>query len=609
MQRDDIRNIAIIAHVDHGKTTLVDCLLRQSGEFRQSQLVGDCILDSNDLERERGITIVAKNIALTHNGIKINIIDTPGHADFGGEVERVLRMADGALVLIDAFEGPRPQTRFVLKKALECGLKLLVVANKIDRTDCRPEQVLSETFDLLAELGADDATLDFPYLFASGRDGYVTHDPAVRDKQEHGIRPLLDMIVEHVPPPQGDRTAPFQMMVTTINYSDYLGRIATGRIANGTISKGDQVVLMRADSELEPAEVTSVELFDKLGRSAVASASAGDIAALIGLPNPEIGDTIACPIDPRVLPRISVDEPTLSMLFTINSSPLAGREGRFLTSRHLRERLFRELQSNLALRVEETDEKESFQVSGRGVLHLSILVEQMRREGYEISVGKPQVIQKQIGDQWHEPFESLVIDVPTEDVGAIMELVCTRRGQIGEMTSGGGGMTHLEFSIPARGLIGLRTRLLNASRGQAVIFHRFDGYRQREGDVPHRSNGVLVSQAAGVAVGYALWKLQDRAEMFVAPGAQIYEGMIVGENSRENDLVVNPMRTKKLTNVRAAGSDDNIMLKAAKELSLETALEYIENDEYVEITPAAIRLRKIHLTENARRRQATRKTG
>ncbi|MEE2706430.1 MAG: translational GTPase TypA [Planctomycetota bacterium] len=609
MQRDNIRNIAIIAHVDHGKTTLVDCLLRQSGEFRQSQLVGDCILDSNDLERERGITIVAKNIALTHNGIKINIIDTPGHADFGGEVERVLRMADGALVLVDAFEGPRPQTRFVIKKALECELKLLVVANKIDRADCRPEQVLSETFDLLAELGADDATLDFPYLFASGRDGYVTHDPAVRDKQEHGIRPLLDMIVEHVPPPQGDRTAPFQMMVTTVDYSDYLGRIATGRIANGVISKGDQVVLMRADSELEPAEVTSVELFDKLGRSAVASASAGDIAALIGLPNPEIGDTIACPIDPRVLPRISVDEPTLSMLFTINSSPLAGQDGRFLTSRHLRERLFRELQSNLALRVEETDEKESFQVSGRGVLHLSILVEQMRREGYELSVGKPQVIQKQIGDQWHEPFEVLVIDVPTEDVGAIMELVCTRRGQIGEMTSGGGGMTHLEFSIPARGLIGLRTRLLNATRGQAVIFHRFEGYRQREGDVPHRSNGVLVSQAAGVAVGYALWKLQERAEMFVQPGAQIYEGMIVGENSRENDLVVNPMRTKKLTNVRASGSDENIMLKAAKELSLEAALEYIENDEYVEITPAAIRLRKIHLTENARRRQTTRKTG
>lgn len=609
MQRDNIRNIAIIAHVDHGKTTLVDCLLRQSGEFRQSQLVGDCILDSNDLERERGITIVAKNIALTHNGIKINIIDTPGHADFGGEVERVLRMADGALVLVDAFEGPRPQTRFVIKKALECELKLLVVANKIDRADCRPEQVLSETFDLLAELGADDATLDFPYLFASGRDGYVTHDPAVRDKQEHGIRPLLDMIVEHVPPPQGDRTAPFQMMVTTVDYSDYLGRIATGRIANGVISKGDQVVLMRADSELEPAEVTSVELFDKLGRSAVASASAGDIAALIGLPNPEIGDTIACPIDPRVLPRISVDEPTLSMLFTINSSPLAGQDGRFLTSRHLRERLFRELQSNLALRVEETDEKESFQVSGRGVLHLSILVEQMRREGYELSVGKPQVIQKQIGDQWHEPFEVLVIDVPTEDVGAIMELVCTRRGQIGEMTSGGGGMTHLEFSIPARGLIGLRTRLLNATRGQAVIFHRFEGYRQREGDVPHRSNGVLVSQAAGVAVGYALWKLQERAEMFVQPGAQIYEGMIVGENSRENDLVVNPMRTKKLTNVRASGSDENIMLKAAKELSLEAALEYIENDEYVEITPAAIRLRKIHLTENARRRQTTRKIG
>jgi GTP-binding protein len=608
MQRNDLRNIAIIAHVDHGKTSLVDCLLRQSGHFRQSQLVGDCILDSNDLERERGITIVAKNIALTYNDVKINIIDTPGHADFGGEVERVLRMADGALVLVDAFEGPRPQTRFVLKKAMECGLKLMVVVNKIDRADCRPEEVLSETFDLLSELGADDATLDFPYIFTSARDGYATHNPSSLGKDADGVRPLLNMIVEHIPAPVGDQNAPFQMTVTTIDYSDYVGRIATGRIANGRVAKGEQIVLMRAGGELDRAEVTSVEVFDKLGRTEVPTAAAGDIAALMGLPNPEIGDTIACPNDPRALTRINVDEPTLSMLFTINSSPLAGREGRFVTSRHLRERLFRELQSNLALRVEETGEKDSFQVSGRGVLHLSILIEQMRREDYEISVGKPQVIQKQIEGQWHEPFEELVIDVPTEDVGSIMEIVCARRGQIGEMSSGASGITHLEFSIPARGLIGLRTRLLNASRGQAVIFHRFECYRPREGDVPHRPNGVLVSQANGVSVGYALWKLQERAEMFVGPGEEIYEGMIVGENSRDNDLVVNPMRTKKLTNIRAAGSDDNILLKAPKELSLEAALEYIESDEYVEITPGAIRLRKILLAENARRRAAVRKT-
>ena len=604
MRRDDIRNIAIIAHVDHGKTTLVDCLLRASGQFRESQLVGECILDSNELERERGITILAKNIALTYNGIKINIIDTPGHADFGGEVERVLQMADGALLLVDAFEGPRPQTRFVLKKALECGLKPVVVVNKVDRADCRPEEVLSETFDLLVDLGADDKTLDFPYIFTSARDGYATSDPTVRSGD---IRPLLDLVVDHVPGPEVDRDGSLQLMITTLEWSGYVGRIGTGRIFSGCVSKGQKVVLTRADGSHEHAEITAVELFDKLGRVEADMATAGDIVALIGLPDPEIGDTVTCPVDPRPLNRIRVDEPTLSMLFTINSSPFAGRDGKYVTSRHLRERLFRELRSNVALRVEETGEQDSFNVSGRGVLHLSILIEQMRREGYELSVGKPQVIRKRISGKWHEPFESLVIDVPTSDVGSIMELVCNRRGQVTEMTAGETGMSHLEFSIPARGLIGLRTRLLNASRGQAVINHRFDCYKPAEGEVPRRSNGVLVSQDNGTAVPYALWKLQERCELLIGPGTDVYEGMIVAENSRDTDMVVNPTRTKKLTNVRAAGTDDAVLLKPPREMTLEAALEYIEDDEYVEVTPNLIRLRKILLTENERKRSRTRK--
>ncbi len=606
MRRDDIRNIAIIAHVDHGKTTLVDCLLRHSGHFRDSELDTPCILDSNELERQRGITILAKNIALTYQGVKINIIDTPGHADFGGEVERVLRMADGALLLVDAFEGPRPQTRFVLQKALDYGLKLLVVINKIDRSDSRPEVVVSELFDLLAELGADDETLDFPFIFASAKDGYATEDPHARSGD---IRPLVEMIIKHIPGPTTNPDGPFQMMVTTLDWSAYVGKIATGRIIAGTVSKGDKLTIIRANDDHDPAEAVSVEVFDKLGRKETDKATAGDIVALIGLPDPEIGDTITSPEDPQALERISIDEPTLSMIFTINSSPLAGRSGKYVTSRNLRERLQRELQSNLALRVQETGEKDSFKVSGRGVLHLSILIEQMRREGYELSVGKPQVIEKTINGKPHEPFELLVIDVPTEDVGSIMELVCARRGQVTQMQSADSGMSHLEFSIPARGLIGLRTRLLNASRGQAVIHHQFDSYCPRDGELPRRSNGVLVSQENGVAVGYALWKLQERAELFVAPGDEVYEGMIVGENVRENDLVVNPIRTKKLTNIRASGSDDNILLKPPRDLSLEAALEYIEDDEFVEITPAIIRLRKMLLKENARRRAVARKIG
>ncbi|MEZ5950440.1 MAG: translational GTPase TypA [Planctomycetaceae bacterium] len=598
-RRNDLRNIAIIAHVDHGKTTLVDSLLKQSGQFRDSQLQEECILDSNALERERGITILAKNIALTFEGTKINIIDTPGHADFGGEVERVLSMADGVLLLVDAFEGPRPQTRFVLTKALEKGLKPLVVINKIDRPDCRPDEVLSQVFDLLVELGADDEILDFPYVYASGRAGYATHDPKDRSGT---IRPLLEMIIQHVPGPEV-QDEPFQMITTTLSWSNYVGRIATGRIVSGEIKTGEKVVLIRADGKRENATVEQVEVFNNLGRAPVDKATAGDIVALIGLPDPEIGDTICHPSITKALPRIQVDEPTISMTFTINSSPFAGKSGKYVTSRHLRDRLMRELQSNVALRVEETGVKECFRVSGRGLLHLSILIEEMRREGYELSVGKPEVIRKQIDGKWYEPFEVLEVDVPTEVVGSVMELVTPRRGQMQDMTSSESGQSHLKFLIPARGLIGLRTRLLNATRGEAVVNHRFDSYRQLEGELPGRANGVLISQLPGKASAYALWKLQERTELFIPPGTEVYEGMIVGENSRENDMVVNPVREKKLTNVRASGSDDAILLKPPRDMSLEVALEYIERDEYVEVTPDAIRLRKIGLTENERKRK------
>ena len=600
MRREDLRNIAIIAHVDHGKTTLVDCLLRESGQFRENQLQGDCILDSNDLERERGITILAKNIAIIYKGVKINVIDTPGHADFGGEVERVLRMADGALILVDAFEGPKPQTRFVLSKALQVGLRPIVVVNKIDRPNCDPDNALSETFDLFAELGADDETLDFPYIFTSAKEGYATLDPEIPSDT---ITPLLDMILEKIPGPLVQKDEPFRMMTTTLDWSKYVGRIATGRIRSGSVSPGDKVVLCKEDGKEVKGTVETVQLFDKLGRTDVQHADAGDIVALVGLPEPEIGDTITSPDFIVPLERIAVDEPTISMTFTINSSPFVGQSGKFVTSRHLRERLFRELDSNVALRVEETEVKEAFKVSGRGLLHISVLIETMRREGYELSVGKPEVIRREIDGKWHEPFEILVVDVPTESSGAVIEQVCNRRGQMIEMTGGAMGQSHIEFSIPARGLIGLRTRLLNATKGEAVLHHRFDNYRPIEGDVPTRTNGVLVSQVKGKSSAYALWKLQDRSELFVNPGIEVYEGMIVGENSRDNDMVVNPARDKKLTNVRSSGADDAIILKPAREMSLEMSLEYIEEDEYVEVTPETIRLRKIGLTEQERKRQ------
>ena len=600
LRRTDIRNIAIIAHVDHGKTSLVDCLIRQSGMFRENQKMGTCILDSNDLERERGITILAKNIAMMWNDVRINIIDTPGHADFGGEVERVLKMADGALLVVDAFEGPRPQTRFVLQKALECGLSLMVVINKIDRADCRPDEVVSQTFDLLVELGADDKTLDFPYIFTSAREGYATHDP---NQKGGDVRPLLELVIEKIPGPIVRPDEPLQLMVTSLEWSRYVGRVATGRISAGRIRTGHQIALMRADGSKTLSKVDQVQLYDNLGRSDAEEACAGDIVAVIGLPDPEIGDTIADPLNPVALERIAVDEPTLSMKFTINSSPLAGQHGKYVTSRNLRDRLYRELQSNVALRVEETDDKESFIVSGRGVLHLAVLIETMRREGFELSVGKPEVIVREINGKKCEPYELLEVDVPSADIGPVMELVGARRGQAKTMTTTATGMTHLEFSIPARGLIGMRTKMLNATRGEAIMHHRFEDYRAIEGEIPHRQNGVLISQDSGKTVTYGLWKLQERAELFCHGGEDVYEGMIVGENARDNDMVVNPIREKKLTNNRSTGAEEAVVLRPKRELTLESALEYIEWDEYVEVTPQIIRLRKVLLKENERKRQ------
>ena len=596
-RRTDIRNVAIIAHVDHGKTTLVDCLLRQSGQFRDSQLAGERILDSGDLERERGITILAKNIALQHAGVKINIIDTPGHADFGGEVERVLRMADGALLLLDAAEGPMPQTRFVLRKALECGLKPIVVVNKIDRPDARSQDVVAEALELFLDLGADEQVADFPYVFASAKEGFATEDPEVPGDS---MQPLLEMLLEHVPGPEVDTESPLQMLVSQIDYSEYVGRIAIGRIQAGTIRSGQSLALMQESGQTE-GKVGQLFVFDKLGRTETETAEAGDIAAVTGMEKIEIGDTLCDPAAAVALPRLRVDEPTLRMIFQINSSPLAGRDGKFLTTRHLRDRLMRELEKNVALRVERVPDSDSFAVSGRGILHLSVLIETMRREGYELSVGKPQVILREEEGVKQEPFETLSIEVPHEYLGPVMEMVGNRRGENTDMSTRG-DLTLLSFIIPSRGLIGIRTRLLNATKGTAVIHHRFESYRPMESDLPGRANGVLVSMVSGKAVGFALDGLQQRAEMFVAPGDEVYEGMVVGENSRSGDMDVNPTKEKKLTNIRAAGSDRNILLKPPRILSLEAALEYIADDELVEITPGSLRLRKMLLSQTARKR-------
>ncbi len=607
MRRNDIRNIVIIAHVDHGKTTLVDALLRQSGQFRDSQLQGDCILDSNDLERERGITILAKNIAIPNEGVKINIIDTPGHADVGGEVERVVRMADGAVLLIDAAEGPLPQTRYVLSKALECGVRPIVVINKIDRSDARPHQVLDEAFELIMDLDREGRVHDFPHLFACGRQGYATADETVARRASEGeaitgdMRPLLDMILKEIPGPDVHPEDPLQLLVTTLDWSEYVGRIAIGRVQSGVIRQGQNVALMK-DGLIEPAKVAKLFVFHNLGRVQVEEGTAGDIVAVVGLEDVEIGDTIADPETPRALPRLTVDEPTVEMVFTINSSPLAGRDGKYVTTRQIRERLNRELQRNVALRVRDGETAEKFLVSGRGVLHLAILIETMRREGYELAIGKPKVILHQRNGRKEEPWESLVVEVPTEKLGPVMEMVGARRGELKHMEQHG-EYTYVTFSIPARGLIGLRTPLLNATQGTAVIHHRFEGYQPLTGDVPSRSNGVLVSMISGRAVAYGLNNLQERSVLFVAPGDDVYEGMIVGENSRDNDMPVNPCKEKKLTNVRASGSDENIILKPPREMTLEVALEYIAEDELVEVTPKKIRLRKVILRESERRKR------
>ena len=603
-RRTDIRNIAIIAHVDHGKTTLVDCLLRQSGQFRASQLSGERILDSNDLEKERGITILAKNIAVEWKGKKINIMDTPGHADFGGEVERVLRMADGALVLVDAAEGPMPQTRFVLSKALECRLRPVVVVNKIDRPDARPLEVLDEILGLFLELGADDDLADFPFVYASSRGGYASHDPAVR---EGTMEPLLDLVLDKIPGPVVDPAAPLRMLVTTLDWSDYVGRIAIGRVESGTLMKGAAVVRSTAAGALLPAKLVGVQSFDKLGRIDVEEATAGDIAAVSGIEDVEIGDTICDPLDPRPLPRLTVDEPTLSMVFGINTSPLVGKSGKFLTTRHLRDRLEKELEKNVALRVEPIAGTEQFAVSGRGLLHLSVLIETMRREGFEISVGKPKVILRKEGDTVYEPFETLVVEVPHDKLGPVMELTGSRRGQLKHMGNRG-EFAHTTFSIPARGLIGLRTRVLNATQGTAIMHHRFEKWGAMEGEVAGRANGVLVSMVPGRAVAFGLDGLQERADLFIEPGDEVYEGMICGENARSEDMTVNPTKEKKLTNMRASGSDRNILLKPPRRMSLEEALEYIEEDELVEVTPAVVRLRKILLAEHERRKQSRAKS-
>lgn len=597
-RRDDIRNIVIIAHVDHGKTTLVDCLLRQSGQFRDAELAGERILDSNNLERERGITILAKNIALPYNGVKINIIDTPGHADFGGEVERVVGMADGAVILVDAAEGPMPQTRFVVSKAMQCGLTPIIVVNKIDRSDARSLEVLDETFELLMEMGFDQQLDDIGFLFATAKDGYATDDPEVVGDS---MGPLLDMVLEQVPGPEVEQEAPLQMQVTTLDWSEYVGRIAVGRIQAGTIKQGQAIDLLQADDRVVESKVSQLYVFDNLGRVEVEQATAGDVVAVVGLDEVEIGDTLCAKDEHRPLPRLTVDEPTLEMVFSINTSPFAGRDGKYVTTRQVRERLMRELERNVALRVRPIHGTETFAVSGRGVLHLSVLIETMRREGYELSVGKPQVIYREVDGKREEPFETLNVEVPTDRFGAVMETIGDRRGSLQEMNAVG-EYSRAVFSIPARGLIGLRTRLLNATQGTVVMHHRFEAYRAVEGEIAKRNNGVMVSTSTGKAVGFALHGLQQRAEMFVGPGDEVYEGMIVGENSRDNDLPVNPMKEKKLTNMRASGSDENILLKPPRRLSLEMALEYIEEDELVEVTPTQIRLRKTLLKEVDRRR-------
>jgi len=593
----NIRNVAIIAHVDHGKTTLVDKIIHFAKIFRENQQFDDLILDNNELERERGITIVSKNVSIRYKDTKINIIDTPGHADFGGEVERVLKMADGVLLLVDAFEGPMPQTRFVLSKAIQLGLKPVVVINKVDKPNCRPDEVHEAVFDLMFNLGANEDQLDFVTLYGSAKQGWMSFDWR---RQTDNIVPLLDTIVAVIPPPKISDGS-LQMQITSLDYSNFVGRIAIGRVYRGTIKPNTQIALCKADGSVKKMRIKEVQTFEGLGRVSVEEAQAGDICAVIGLDEFEIGDTIADAENPEALPRIAIDEPTMSMLFTINNSPFFGKEGKFVTSRHLRDRLLKETEKNLALRVEFTDREDTFIVYGRGILHLSILIETMRREGYELQVGQPRVLFKEIDGQKYEPIETLVVDVPENVAGKVIELATQRKGELLVMEPKG-DLQHLEFKIPSRGLIGLRNLVLTATQGEAVMTHRFIDYEPYKGDIPERISGSLISKDTGPATAYSIDKLQDRGRFFIDPGEEVYGGQIIGEHTRGSDLVVNVQTAKKLTNVRAAGSDENVKIAPKVQFSLEEAMEYIQKDEYVEVTPKAIRMRKIYLDENERKR-------
>ena len=594
-----IRNIAIIAHVDHGKTTLVDGLLKQSGTFAAHEKVAERIMDSNDIERERGITILAKNCAIDYGDTRINIVDTPGHADFGGEVERVLSMVDGVLLLVDAVEGPMPQTRFVTRKALALGLKAIVVVNKIDRPGARPGWVVDQTFELFDKLGATDAQLDFPVVYASALQGWASLDHTA---PQPDMTPLFEAILEHVAAPVADADAPLQLQISTLDYNSYVGRIGIGRIRHGSVSAGQSVALRYGDEERGTAKIGQVLSFKGLQRSPVDEAHAGDIVAVTGIEDVNIGLTVCDPESPAGLPPIRVDEPTLQMNFQVNTSPLAGREGKFVTSRQIRERLHRELQSNVALRVEDTDEPDVFRVSGRGELHLTILIENMRREGYELAVSRPRVLTKVVDGETLEPYEALTVDIEDSNQGGVMEALGTRRADLTDMSNDGKGRVRLEYRVPARGLIGFQGEFMTLTRGTGLISHIFDGYAAVKGEIPDRHNGVLISNDQGEAVAYSLFGLQERGRLFVSHGEKVYEGMIIGIHSRENDLVVNPLKTKKLTNVRAAGKDDAILLTPPIPLTLEYAVEFIADDELVEVTPQSIRIRKRLLKETDRKR-------
>ncbi len=593
-----IRNVAIIAHVDHGKTTLVDKILHQCKLFDDHEKPGELIMDSNDLERERGITILSKNVSVSYNGYKINIIDTPGHSDFGGEVERVLNMADGVLLLVDAFEGTMPQTRFVLQKALEIGLKPIVVINKVDKPNCRPLEVQEEVFELMFNLDGTDEQLDFPTYYGSAKDGWMSNDVKTRTND---ITSLLNGIIEYIPAPKVEEGAT-QMRITSLDYSSYVGRIAIGKLYRGTLKTNQQISLIRKDKTVVKQVVKELFVFDGFQRKKVEEAESGEIVAIVGLEGFEIGETIAHIDHPDQLDPIAVDEPTMSMLFTINNSPFYGKEGKYVTSRHIKERLDKELEKNLALQVHDTDSADKFNVYGRGILHLSVLIENMRREGYEMQVGQPQVLYKMIGAQKCEPFEELTVDVPDNYSGTVIEMVSQRKGEMKNMIRKGDRI-NVEFEVPSRGLIGLNNQVLTATAGEAIMNHRFIEYRPTVGPIKERQNGSLIAMESGMAIAYALHKLQDRGKFFVAPGENVYAGQVIGQHTREGDLVLNVTKTKKLTNMRASGSDDKVLLAPPIKFSLEDALEYIEKDEYVEITPKSIRLRKVLLDENDRKRE------